>query len=88
MEGALNISKFGFSTYFCGSPLKHTSPKELGSNHFQNEMTAILKECLGHETLFNTVGNGSNEIQQCKHALEHVKFESNIILEIRFFCFF
>ena len=46
MAGALNISKFEFSTYYI-----HTSPKELGSNHFQNEMTAILKEYLGHETL-------------------------------------
>ena len=42
-------------------------PKGIRLKSFQYEMRAIFAESLGHETLFNTVINGSNETHIIVH---------------------
>ena len=59
-----------FCIFVFHSSKKHTSPNELKS--FQYETRAILfsQKSLGHETLFNTVVYGSNEIHTIMHNLQ------------------
>ena len=67
-------------------------PKGIMLKTFQYEMRAMFTKSLVHETSFNTVVYGNNEIEihlvVCVHNhayLENVKLESTEILEIRFF---
>ena len=74
-----------FCTFSWLTPEKHTFSKELGWNHFSMKWEQVT-ESLVHETLFNTVVNGRNEINTHNYAgLENVKLESTKNLEINFF---
>ena len=63
-KGALTkfLKMWIFCIFVVHSSKKHTSPKNSSWNHFSMKWEQFSQKSLGHETLFNTVVYGSNEI--------------------------
>ena len=65
-----NCKNAHFLQFVLHSSKNRTSPKELGWNHFNMKQVQFSQKSLEHETLFNTVVYGSNEIYTIMHNLK------------------